>query len=97
MKFIDTDRTDIFAHAADDDAGPASLPFDPEDYRAEVNAFDLTEAQKQELLWTLWSIMRSFVELGFTTDISTLFLPDGSATSESSAGDGTIPPHEELS
>lgn len=48
---------------------PASLQFDPERYRAEVDLFDLTEAQKRELLMTLWSIMRSFVELGFTVDV----------------------------
>lgn len=52
----------------------ASLQFDPAKYRAEVDGFDLTEAQKQELLLTLWSIMRSFVELGFTTDVCAALL-----------------------
>lgn len=48
---------------------PASLQLDPAKYRAEVDDFDITEAQKQELLLTLWSIMRSFVELGFSVDV----------------------------
>ena len=52
----------------------ASLPFDPARYRAELGTFDLTEAQQHELLLTLWSIMRSFVELGFTADICTALL-----------------------
>lgn len=52
----------------------ASLQFDPERYRSEVDRFDITEEQKQELLLTLWSIMQSFVELGFSVDVcATLF------------------------
>lgn len=30
---------------------------------------DMTDAQKIELLQTLWSIMRSFVELGFSVKL----------------------------
>lgn len=55
---------------------PASLNFDPAKYRAEVDQFDITEAQKLELLNTLWSIMRSFVELGFTVDVCAALLDD---------------------
>lgn len=54
----------------------ASLPFDPARYRAELDGFELTEAQRQELLLTLWSIMRSFVELGFTVDVCAALLSD---------------------
>ena len=50
-------------------AGLPALQFDPAKYAAEMDLFDITEAQKQELLLTLWSIMRSFVELGFTVDV----------------------------
>jgi hypothetical protein len=47
---------------------PAALELDAEKYMAELAEFDLTEAQKREFLETLWSIMRSFVELGFRAD-----------------------------
>jgi len=48
---------------------PASLDLDASKYNAELEDFDMTEDQKRELLETLWSIMRSFVELGFSVDV----------------------------
>lgn len=54
------------------DAGaavPPALELDIERYRADLAGFDLTPDQQRELLETLWSIMRSFVELGFTVDV----------------------------
>ncbi|MCW2248070.1 hypothetical protein M2352_003704 [Azospirillum fermentarium] len=46
-------------------------PFDldVEKYRPEIAEFNLTEEQEIEFLQTLWSIMYSFVELGFSYDI----------------------------
>ena len=44
---------------------PAPSDFDPEKYVDELSDFDLTEEQKIELLEIIWSIMRTFVELGF--------------------------------
>jgi len=41
---------------------------DLEKYRRELAEFQLTEEQEAELLQTLWSIMRSFVEMGFSGD-----------------------------
>jgi len=38
---------------------------DPARYMAELEEFDLSEAEKLELLEALWSIMYSFVRLGF--------------------------------
>lgn len=38
-------------------------------YRAAVDLFEITDEQKDDLLLTLWSIMRSFVELGFNGDV----------------------------
>jgi len=38
---------------------------DPSRYMAELEEFDLSEAEKIELLETLWSIMYSFVRIGF--------------------------------
>jgi hypothetical protein len=46
-----------------------AFDLDPAEYMDELASFDMTEAQKLELLQTLWSIMGSFVELGFTVDI----------------------------
>jgi hypothetical protein len=48
---------------------PHGLELDATDYLPEMEDFDMTEAQKIELLETLWSIMRLFVELGFQADI----------------------------
>lgn len=45
--------------------GGAPAPeLDPAEYLPDMEGFDMTEAQKIELLETLWSIMRSFVEMG---------------------------------
>lgn len=37
---------------------------DPARYADHLNDFEMSEAQKLELLQALWSIMRSFVEMG---------------------------------
>lgn len=51
-------------------------------YAGELNDLDITEEQKRELLETLWSIMRSFVEMGFSVDICAA-LTDGGPQPES--------------
>lgn len=51
---------------------PAMLPdlaLDPDKYRAQIDAFNISEDQKRELLETLWSIMRLFVELGYSVEV----------------------------
>ena len=60
--------------------------FDPAKYRAEVDAFDITEEQKQELLLILWSIMRSFVELGFNVDVCSALLTDNTIPIDTELG-----------
>lgn len=47
---------------------PPALELDAEKYLPEFDDFDMTEAQKRELLETLWSIMRTFVEFGFSAN-----------------------------
>ncbi len=59
-----------------DSVQSAALQFDSDKYRSEVEQFDITEAQKQELLATLWSIMRGFVELGFSVDVCAALLDE---------------------
>ena len=49
--------------------GLPALEMETEKYLPELDGLDITEAQKRELLEILASIMRSFVELGFSTDI----------------------------
>ena len=63
-------------------ARPVAFQFDPAKYHTELDDFDLTEEQKQELLAVLWSIMCSFVELGFSVDVCTALLGDASPIPE---------------
>lgn len=42
-----------------------TLTVDVEKYQAYLDGSDMTEAQKEEFLQALWSIIVSFVELGF--------------------------------
>lgn len=53
---------------------PADCAFDFEKYRADTDAFALSDEQARELLETLWSIMASFVHLGFGVDSVQIFL-----------------------
>ena len=59
-----------FNKSASIDGADSSLPtlspeLDPARYMTELEEFDLSEAEKLELLQALWSIMYSFVRLGF--------------------------------
>lgn len=51
------------------DGFPAGLELDHARYLPELADIDMPEEQKVVLLETLWPIMRSFVELGFASDI----------------------------
>lgn len=59
------------------DIMPAS--FDPARYKAEVDRFDISDAQAQALLATLWSIMSSFVDLGFRADVCAMMFQGNDA------------------
>lgn len=48
---------------------PALFDAQMAEYLADLAEVDATEAQKRELLATLWSIMAHFVQLGFSTDL----------------------------
>lgn len=43
------------------------MPLDLEKYRPYVDHFDLSDAQKAELIQTVWSMMESFVDQAFGT------------------------------
>ncbi|MDG1168142.1 MAG: hypothetical protein P8N14_03015 [Sulfitobacter sp.] len=44
---------------------PPTLTVDVEKYQAFLDGADMTEVQKEEFLQALWSIIVSFVDLGF--------------------------------
>lgn len=52
------------------DAPPLAemLPLNVDKYLSDIEEFDLSEEQAQELLRTLYTIMARFVELGFDLD-----------------------------
>lgn len=52
-----------------------ALELDTAKYRAELAPLEMTDAQANELLAILWSIMRSFVELGFEGDVCAALFP----------------------
>lgn len=47
---------------------PPLLNLDAQRYLGHLDAFDLSDAEKVELLQTLWTILRAFVDLGFNAD-----------------------------
>ncbi len=61
--FNTTERGDAFAAVS---APPKpTLTVDVEKYQAFLDGADMTEVQKEEFLQALWSIIVSFVDLGF--------------------------------
>lgn len=50
-------------------SSPPALELAPDKYLDALADLDISEAQKVELLRTLWSIMQRFVELGFSVDV----------------------------
>lgn len=47
----------------------------PDDYREDIAAFNLTREQEDELLLTLWEMMRAMVEMGWGVDNINRILP----------------------
>lgn len=80
-----------FAEAATPSATP---DLDTAKYLPALSGYDLTEAQKLELLQTLWSIMRGFVELGFSANICESFFGEHEALSDPAVVDGSVVPSE---
>lgn len=70
------DKTDLNGAwlSVQEEAVVKSPTCDPEKYREHVEEFDLSEQEQSELLQTLWSIMATFVDMGFGVD-SFQFLP----------------------
>ncbi|MDP3332348.1 MAG: hypothetical protein Q8Q57_06935 [Methylotenera sp.] len=72
--------------------GPQS--FDPNKYLSYVDDPHLTDAQKTEFLQTLWTIMSSFVDLGFGVDSVMPILEQKALEAGEDALEESIPTHE---
>ncbi len=70
-KFDDTGLPEVMENDASvAAAGILSAPhLDPADYLEDLAGLDYSDAQKRELLETLWSIMGSFARMGFSVDL----------------------------
>ncbi len=62
------------SESTDDQAFPA-LVLDPDEYREDLAAFNLTREQENELLAVLWNIMCTMVDIGFGEDSVQMILP----------------------
>jgi hypothetical protein len=84
-----TDDPDITALATVESTTVAAIPkLDASKYLSELEDCELSEAQKVELLQTLWFIMATFVDWGFGVDSVTRALPalaDFSSSADSDA------------
>lgn len=65
-------------------APPAPFEPDIEKYLDHLDDFAMSDDQKRELLEALWSIMRSFVELGFDVKACGQFLKSFNSASDES-------------
>ena len=67
-------------------AGSAAPGFDAGDYLPELAEFDISEAEKVEMLQTLWSILSIFVDLRLDVhNLSAVFDASGSANGDAVA------------
>jgi hypothetical protein len=71
-------------------AGPRPA-LDLSRYRADLADLALSDEQERDLLETLWAIMSSFVELGFSVDVCGLLFADFNDASADESGRVTLP------
>ncbi len=62
------------------------LALDPDKYRDHLEEFDLTPEQQNELLETLWHILRTIVDIGFGLDSVQLFSLESSEKTGKTSG-----------
>lgn len=68
--YNDTGLSEVMQNATEQRIeGAPALELDVADYAVDLEGFEITEEQKNELLSILWSIMSGMVELGFTHDL----------------------------
>lgn len=63
------DLSEVMDNAREIRLGAPALELEASDYESDLDDLDITPAQRDELLATLWSIMAGMVELGFTHDL----------------------------
>lgn len=74
------------------DISSSGFNLEPDHYMAGLDGLDITDTQKAELLEAMWSIMRSFVDLGFRVDVcGQLFEEFAIAANPDTAGDRISP------
>lgn len=73
----------------------SALDIDPARYAEHIEHFDMTEAQKAELLQCLFVIVRGFVEMGFTGNICEQIFGDSLIASLSDSGGVKSPGNDE--
>lgn len=54
---------------------PPPLKLDPDKYIGDLDGYEMSEAQKHELLHVLWNIMETMVNLGVGVDTVQIVLP----------------------
>lgn len=83
-----------------EDRAALSLPpapeMDPADYLLDMADFDMTEAQKIELLETLWSIMGSFARMGFEVDVCGLIFEEFNDAATPETGNARLVPSTDM-
>ena len=70
------------------------LPFEADRYMAFVEDCDMTAAQKEAFLRTLWDIMSTFVRWGFDMESTLPALFEKASESPTDALEQVIPTHE---
>ncbi len=78
------------------DKAVPGFDLEPQKYMSRLEGLDITEAQKTELLETLWSIMRSFVELGFRVDVCGQLFETFAIAASAESADGTLLPSSDM-
>lgn len=75
----------------------ASVELDPGEHMGDLNDFELSDAQKIELLETLWSIMGAFARMGFEVDVCGLIFDEFNEASAHAQGTDRLiaPPTKE--
>lgn len=86
-------KEDLLPGHPGDKAAPVIPPaptLNAGEYMGDLADFDLSEAQKVELLETLWSIMGSFARLGLSVDVCGLIFDEFNQASAPESGDGRV-------
>jgi len=54
----------------------SNLALEPDQYRADLEEFNMTQEQENELLQVLWNMMSTMVEIGWGVDTVQIILPE---------------------